>query len=247
MWITFGSKSMDEQIQNLDEFLLFYQGDKALIEERFITKATLKLVSDYCHGKAVLNLGLGNGLIAEYVTDIAKKQVIVEGSPEIIEKFSDRVPSSEVVLKYFEDIQDVEKYDVVLANHVLEHVADPRSILRDNIMPALVPGGKLIATVPNALSLHRRIGKSMGLLKHCNDLNANDIRGGHQRVYYPEQFKEDIELAGFRIDVFSGYNLKLVSLEQMKHWSDDLLEAIYDVSLSLPPEMCSNLMAVGIK
>ena len=43
---------------------------------------------------------------------------------------------------------------------VLEHVADPRSILR-NIMPALVPGGKLIATVPNALSLHRRIGKSM--------------------------------------------------------------------------------------
>ena len=238
---------MNDPTPNLDEFLSFYQGDKALIEERFITKATLKLVSEYCDGKNVLNLGLGNGLIAEYVTGIAKSQVIVEGSPEIIDKFSNRVPSSELVLKYFEDIQDVEKYDIVLANHVLEHVADPRGILHSNIMPALVPGGKLIATVPNALSLHRRIGKSMGLLEHCDDLNANDIRGGHKRVYYPDQFKEDIELAGFTIDFFGGYNIKLVSLQQMKDWSDDLLEAIYDVSLGLPPEICSNLLAVGVK
>ena len=94
----FRGKSMDEQHRTWMNFCPL-SGDKALIEERFITshfKASLIIVAE----KVVLNFSLGNGLIAEYVTDIAKKQVIVEGSPEIIENFLTEFFSSEVVLKY---------------------------------------------------------------------------------------------------------------------------------------------------
>lgn len=226
---------------NLDRYCDSYTGDKASVEERFMTKATIELAKKYAKGKRILNLGLGNGLISKALDNHVIKQVVVEGSKTIIEKFSFKSQNSIFVESYFENFVTEEKFDVILANHVLEHVEDPIWLMRHKFTQWLDENGIIFVTVPNASSIHRLIGKHMGLLKSEYDLNESDVRAGHKRVYDMARLAKDILDAGLEIVDCGGYNLKLVSLKQMHDWSQELLDAIFEVSKKVPPEICSNL------
>lgn len=231
-------------MDNLDTYLENYKGLKGSIETRFMTKATLKIVSDLCLKKTVLNLGLGNGLIAKEVEKISTHQVVVEGSRRVIEQFSSLLQKSELKNSFFEDFYTEETFDVILANHVLEHVNDPIYILKKISKAFLSDNGKIVITVPNAKSLHRKIGVEMGLLKNEYELNKSDLNAGHKRVYDKDQLAEDIKKAGLIVEKQGGYNVKLVSLSQMQNWEDGLLDAIFTVSQQLDPGICANLYAV---
>ena len=130
-----------------------------------------------------------------------------------------------------------------MGNHVLEHVDNPVEVLK-KVKDWLKPNGRAIFTVPNATSLHRRIGIEMGMLKVLNEFNKQDIELGHQRVYNIYQFTEDIKTAGFDVLETSGYMIKLVSNHQMKDWPKELLEAIFKISISVPTEICSNICVI---
>ncbi len=229
---------------NLDEHLTNYTGIKGSVEERFMTKATLELAVDLCVKKNVLILGLGNGFLSKEISNIADRVDILEGSEAIITEFKFENPNTTIYPTYFEDYSPNNKYDVVLANHVLEHVDDPVSILKDHCARWINESGIVFVTVPNANSLHRRIGKEMNMLDSIFSLNKSDINAGHQRVYDLEGLFLDIDKSGLKIESFGGYNLKLVSLEQMADWSQNLLNAIFEVSKNVPPEICSNLWAI---
>ena len=56
---------------------------------------------------------------------------------------------------------------------ILKHLDDPSTIL-NRARGWLKPTGFLIATTPNARSLHRRVGVYMGLLNGLNDLSETD-------------------------------------------------------------------------
>jgi len=49
--------------------------------------------------------------------------------------------------------------------HVLEHVDDPVAVLR-LVKSWLKPGGRVLAAVPNARSIHRQAAVIMGLLPY---------------------------------------------------------------------------------
>ena len=142
--------------------------------------------------------------------------------------------------KIFEKFQSKDKYDIILANHVIEHVDDPVNVLM-RIKPFIKNDGKIFITVPNANSIHRLIGVEMNLLENKFQLNTSDIRAGHQRVYDYKSLIDDIKRAGLTIEESGGYNLKMVSLAQMKDWPQELLDAIFTVSQSMPKEICTNL------
>lgn len=232
---------------NLDKYCNSYLGDKADIEERFLTKATIELVKKYVVGKNVLNLGLGNGFIGKTLDSIVAKQTIIEGSSAIIEKFSFESQNTVLVKSFFEDFNPKEKFDVILANHVIEHVEEPVLLMRHQFTKWLEKDGIVFITVPNAGSIHRLIGKQMGLLESVYDLNESDIKAGHKRVYDIARLSNDICRAGLEIIDFGGYNLKLVSLKQMKDWNQDLLDAIFEVSKAVPSEICANLWFILTK
>ena len=67
---------------------------------------------------------------------------------------------------------------------------------------------------------------------------------GHQRVYDIKSLKSDLVKSGYKIIKAGGYNIKLVSQKQMKDWSNKLLNAIFEVSLQCPSEICSNIYAI---
>jgi 2-polyprenyl-3-methyl-5-hydroxy-6-metoxy-1,4-benzoquinol methylase len=236
--------SMVKKNMDLDKHLKNYTSEKGSVEERFMTKATIELAKELCAKKNVLLLGLGNAQLAQEISKIAINVDILEGSEAIIREFKFNSKNSSIHHTYFEKFQTEKKFDIILANHVLEHVDDPVSILRDHCSRWLSKNGLIFVTVPNANSMHRRIGKEMGLLETVYSLNQSDYNAGHQRVYDIEKLLNDIKLSGLKVKKLGGYNIKLVSLNQMSDWSQELLNAIFEISKTIPPEMCSNIWAI---
>ena len=89
-------------VNELDNFLENYTGTKASVEKRFMTRGTIELASPICQGKDVLQMGLGNGMVAKYLDKIVLKQTIIEGSSKILEKFSFKSNKTDFINTFFE-------------------------------------------------------------------------------------------------------------------------------------------------
>jgi len=229
--------------KSVENYFDNYYGQKATTEEKFMTKATIELAKKIVANKNILNLGLGNGLISSQLENIVKSQVVVEGSKKIMEFFSFESEKTIFIESYFENYNSDKKFDVILANHVLEHVDNPIELMKEKFHEWLSDDGVVFITVPNAKSIHRLVGKQMGMINSEYDLNNSDIKAGHQRVYDIDLLKSHIKKANLKIVELGGYNIKMVSLLQMQEWSQELLDAIFEVSKKIPPELCANIWA----
>ena len=186
------------------------------------------------------SIRLGDGYIASSLHKEYSKFIVLEGSHQIIQNCKDANVQYEVVETLFENFQTTHKFDILLGNHVLEHVDDPIFTL-SHVRQFLKPHGKALFTVPNADSLHRKIGVELGLIVHAQELSDRDRLLGHRRVYTIDELTGHIISAGFNISDTFGYNIKIVSFAQMNDWSNDLHQAIFKISLNLPPSICSNI------
>jgi len=136
------------------------------------------------------------------------------------------------------------KFNAILATHVFEHFYDTIAVLK-KASNWLVPKGRIIITVPNAESIHRKLAVKMGLQKSIYDLSARDIEVGHVRVYDLDLLKKHVNQAGdYNIVVESGLFLKTVHLNLMKSYSDDLLKALFDISDEIPSRLLGNILMV---
>jgi 2-polyprenyl-3-methyl-5-hydroxy-6-metoxy-1,4-benzoquinol methylase len=72
------------------------------------------------------------------------------------------------VYSTFETFEPGRKFDCIHMGGMLKHLDDPVALLRRS-REWLSPKGRLIATTPNARSLHRRVGVYMGF---CRTLAA---------------------------------------------------------------------------
>lgn len=229
---------------NLDNHSKIYKTDDGAINKDINSSNVVELVKiKNLTGGMAVQLGLGDGFVAEQLCKYYKRLVVVEGSEEVIKENFNKAAGYEIIHSLFEEYEPLEKFDIMLGNHVLEHVNDPVHVLKQ-VKKWMKPGARAIFTVPNATSLHRRIGVEMGMLKVLHEFNKQDIELGHQRVYNIYQFTEDIRNAGFEILETGGYMVKLVSNHQMKSWPKELLEAIFKISVSLPAEICSNISVI---
>jgi SAM-dependent methyltransferase len=198
-------------------------------------------------GKGLI-MGFGHGGLVEHFKNIFSELIIVEGSKYLhdacIEEFR-TYQNISCFNSYFEtfELPIKDRVDVILGNHVLEHVDDPVKVL-GKTRGWLKETGCAIFSVPNAKSLHRRIGVEMKKLKTIYELNENDDLIGHQRIYDQKSLLRDVTSAGYEIVESGGYDLKLVSQKQMSDLSQDLIKAIFQVSRHCPPDICANLYVV---
>lgn len=193
-------------------------------------------------------MGLGDGSLLEQIGPKFAQLTVLEASDVLVAQARVNFAAKrniQIVNTYFENFRPAEnqKVSCILGNHVLEHLDDPVDVLRKSLA-WLNPKGVAIFTVPNASSLHRRIGVQMGMLKKTTDLSDQDRIVGHQRVYEWDSLHRDVQAAGYAVIEAGGFNLKLVSQAQMVSWPEALHDAVYRVSLECPPEICSNLFVV---
>lgn len=189
----------------------------------------------------VLEMGFGEGTITGPLLAAGHAVELVEGASELCADARVRFGEPLAVhCSYFEDFRPAHRFDTVLALHVLEHVVQVEQVVRQ-MHDWLAPGGKVIAVVPNAESLHRQLAVRMGLQPQLDSLSPRDHLVGHQRVYDLARFRALFESAGFEVVEEFGYFVKIVPNGMMTAWKPELIESLTTISDQLPPRLLANI------
>ncbi len=198
-------------------------------------------------GTAVLELGCADGEMTQYLVHDFERVVVVDGARQFLDQVAVRLGENAHVTyecALFEEFTPSEKYHSILMVHILEHLEDPVALLR-RCREWLSPGGRVFVAVPNALSIHRRVGVHLGMLPRVDALNEQDVILGHRRVYKPDELHVHMQRAGYRVIRFGGVMLKpLANRDIERHWSPELIGAFFAVGEELP-ELCSEIYVVA--
>jgi len=179
--------------------------------------AHYKVVSclEHAKGDSLLDLACGDGLMTAMFAEYFDRIVGVDASSAHITEARRRLPEARFFESLIEDFEIDEKFDAVFLLDILEHVIDPVAVLK-KAASFLVPGGTLIAHVPNAVAINRRLAVLMGTLTSCHELSPFDINiAGHRRTYEMETLVSDVEAAGLKVTATGGVFYKMLSTPQM--------------------------------
>lgn len=194
----------------------------------------------------VLELGPAEGVMTELLYPYFEDYTVVDGADMFVEQITKKYPKIQGVVSLFEDYKPDRKFDNIILGHVLEHVENPREILR-RCKSWLRDGGVVLAAVPNCDSIHRQAAVKMGLLDSVKQLNAADIYHGHRRVYNRKEFIDDFESADFKIIKEGGYWLKPLSNAQVEeNWTDEMVTAFMELGEKYP-EIAAEIYVVAGK
>lgn len=231
----------EENIYDLDNSIMVPRYVDRIIDIIEKERGTLE-------GIKTLELGLGWGYSTPKFEEKFSNHTVIDGDRDIIKKYYEEHPSSKanIVESYFEDFQPVERYDLIIMGFVLEHVLNLVALI-NQYRKYLTSNGRIFITVPNATSLHRRVGHVAGLLEDMYELSKTDILYGHRRYYDVETLKNDCSRAGLKVVRTEGMFLKPITTGQMLklELSHDILEAFYDIGINYP-ELCAGIMIEGV-
>ncbi|MGH3623723.1 MAG: class I SAM-dependent methyltransferase [Sciscionella sp.] len=225
----------------LDEVATWYQQEG--FEGRMNSASGERLV-EHVEGDTCLEVGCAMGKVTTRLAQRCSRVVVIEPTDAYATVVEDMaLPNVTVVRTLAEDFQTEERFDTVVLSHVLEHVQSPDGLLR-RCAALLKPGGVALVVVPNAGSLHRRIGVLTGALGHETDLTGSDVAIGHRRVYNPTALRADVAASGLRVERMTGHFTKPLSNAQMDALPADVQEAFLDLGDQLSPELSSELVAI---
>jgi len=217
------------RLQNIAKDSWYAKGVSAKMVEY-----SFDVFSRHIKGGKILEMGPAEGVMTPLLLGICESLTLLGGAEQFCEDLRKRYPEASVVHSLFEDYVPQEHFDYIILGHVLEHVEDPGAIV-SLAARWLKPGGKMIAAVPNAHSLHRQAAVLMGLLPMEHSLNEMDIHHGHRRVFDPDSFKGIFIQAELRINFFGGYWLKPVANAQIEHaWTPEMLKAFMKLGERYP-------------
>ena len=150
---------MREEIKNYyDLFSSDYDKDRTRRYFNFVNDMETEIVLDYCENKNVLEIGCGTGLILEKIQKMAKLDIGVDLSGEMLKIANSkglRVVQGDVIQLPFED----ESFDVTFSFKVLSHVPEIEKAITE-ISRVTKEGGVLILEFYNPLSFKFLINKA---------------------------------------------------------------------------------------
>jgi len=216
---------------------------KYLMSYRFDT------IKPWLNGDYCLEFGTADGESTQYLFKHFKKVIAVEGAEHFAKKVNKRFLQFtkqghfELYISLFEDFVHVDKFDVVLALHILEHLKNPIDFLK-HASTFVKSNGVLIIMVPNAQSIHRLAAVKMHLLEKSHSLNPQDIKLGHTRVYYPDELTQHICAAGLDIIEQGGIFFKPLTNKQIQdNWNKQMMDGFYELGKDFP-EYAAEIYAV---
>ena len=211
--------------------------DKRMIGLRYRT------IQPYLLGPCGLELGPAEGCMTALLLLNFEELVAVDAAAHLLAQITAHAKLTKVQA-LFEKYEPETRFDTIVMDHVLEHVAHPRALLR-RCRRWLKPGGRIIAGVPNANSLHRLAAVKMGLLPRADALNSRDHAVGHRRVYDSVAFRAEFEAAGLQIVAAGGVFVKPLTNQQIEAtWSDAMIEGFYRLGQDMP-DLAAELFAVA--
>jgi ubiquinone/menaquinone biosynthesis C-methylase UbiE len=138
-----------------DDFAGWYERERHLPYHRMLDDLEVEIVERYAHGKRVLEVGCGTGLILGRVAQFAAAASGIDLSGGMLEKAAERglrvVQASATELPIA-----TASVDVAYSFKVLAHVPDISGAMRE-MARVVRPGGYVIAEFYNARSLRRLV------------------------------------------------------------------------------------------
>jgi len=205
----------------------------------------IKEIIPYIKGSSVLELGYIDGLWTDKLLSLGFSVDIVEGALKHVEHAQNKYenqPKVRIFQQLFQEFQPQTKYQTILAGDVLTYIMNPVTFL-NSLQSYLVPSGKLIVTVPNSRSFHRRLGALMNLESTPTSANQRDQEVGNIRSYDRYELRSLLIESGFNIQDLHGCFFKPLSSKQMENWDDRLLSALYEIGHELE-DYCWFLYAI---
>ena len=229
--------------KRLDKIAQSYMENEGF--ESILMKYKIQEISNFLQGKTMLDIGCGMGTLTKALSCNFESVVGIDGSSLKIKKAKEKNQAYNITyeLSLFEDYKWNTLFDFIVCTNVLEHVNDGKKFLTQ-IDKILSKKGMVVMTVPNALGLHKRIGKEIGFIDDYYKLTSADIDKGHKRIYDIKSLKKEFLRAGYNIVHIGGILLKPLSHKQMELWDKKIVDALYTIGKELP-EYCSSLIIVA--
>jgi 2-polyprenyl-3-methyl-5-hydroxy-6-metoxy-1,4-benzoquinol methylase len=224
---------------------------------------------EHSRGRSLLDLPCGDGTITAMLAARFDRVVGVDASAAHLAEARKRLPQGDFIEAMIEELALDERFGTVSMLCILEHVIDPILTLRcaANFLDS---DGVLIAQVPNANAINRRIALRMGTLLSLDELSPYDLSViGHRRYYTIEKLVADITQAGLRVVTTGGIFYKMLSVAQIdwflehglwstggfgwgreggpqKDWKTEFCRACYDIGKERP-EDCNVIYVCATK
>lgn len=183
----------------------------------------------------VLDVGCGDG---EILRRLMGTRLGIDPDPVRVQR-CDSLSISAMVIRW-ENFEPVVCFNDIILTGILEHVDSPEALLDKVKKVWLSLGGRVHIAVPNGLSLHRRVGKAMGLVSRPDEVTEQDIEVGHQRIFTPISLDLLLSSCGLKILTWEGVLLKPLSSQQMNDWPDDVISGLMEVGRHLP-DYCAEI------
>ncbi len=139
----------------------------------------------------ILDAGCGRGIVAAFLTARGREVVGVDASPAAVSAARERGVDARVL-----DLSREEppgSYSAALCLDVLQHSADPLSMLK-RVARSVVGPGPIIISLPNEFHLFRRIGIVFGRFGFAR------FDGPHPRLFWKEEIVRLLRDAGLDIE-----------------------------------------------
>ncbi len=234
---------MDQESKRVERLSSWYLEEQLDFDTRLV-QFRYQTIRPHLQGPEGLELGPADGAMTHLLLQHFARLTLVEGAGKLLASIP-TAPNLVKVHSLFEYFRPDCQFNTIVVEHVLEHVAQPVSLLQ-RAKSWLAPGGKILVGVPNGHSIHRLVGAKMGLLKHPCELNARDLALGHRRVYTRATFIKDIEDAGLHVVESGGVFFKPLSNQQIQlQWTEEMTQGFYELGKDFP-EYASEIYAICI-
>ncbi len=210
-----------------------------------VVKFLQEEVQPFFRGTHALELGCSDGVWTRLLVEKFERVVVVDAAEKYVNllraQLKDR--NIEFHLNFFEEFETSEKFDAIFMINILEHVLDPVQIM-SRAARWLKPDGIILINVPNAESVHRKIGQALDMIPETTALNPLDQRLGHRRVYTWDTLAADVRASDLKLLHLGGVFLKVLSNAQMEQFfTPELMRAFYQVGREFPRQ-CATIYAI---
>ena len=181
-------------------------------------------------GKSVLDVGCGGGFFLRICEKLGATVTGIEPSPIAAEKAKSF--GLNVFQGTIDDFHTEERFDIITASQVLEHVPDPVSTLR-HMKALLAPGGTIWIAVPNAGC---RWAKSLGWKWDGADLPY------HLLHFTPESLAKAAARSGLNVSrIYTRSEPSIVAYSMHKHLQESWRIPYRVAKLIYRPRMAERL------
>ncbi len=233
-------KQRKKEKARLKKIATWYKPSNQKVEFYLINYRAIVMIPKI-KGPKVLEMGCSTGIMTRQLAKKFPDLTVIDGSKEYIEYTKNLIKENRTkfIISLFEEFETKDKFDDIIMANILEHVKNPILILK-NTKNWLKKTGRIHVMVPNARSLHRRVGQKLGIIRNLDDFSSNDKKIGHRRVYTKESLKKDIKRSGLRTVYYEGIFLKPLPHSQMESWGKKLFDAFFEIGKQLP-DYCSTI------